>query len=120
MMNQLKRDIAESNKVAMVTARADFDDRDLFLDTFRKYGIDIDRVHVYRAGNIDDGTSIDQKKKQIIRTLLLRDQYSKAIMYDDSIKNLNGFLELAHEFPGTKFYAWAVALCGTAYEYARV
>ena len=120
MMNQLKRDIAESNKVVMVTARSDFDDRDLFLDTFRKYGIDIDKVHVYRAGNIDDGTRIEIKKKQIIKTLLLRDQYNKAIMYDDSVKNLNRFLELAHEFSATKFYAWAVNPCGASYEYGRV
>jgi FMN phosphatase YigB (HAD superfamily) len=119
MMNQLKRDIAESNKVVMVTARADFDDRDLFLDTFRKCGIDIDKVHVYRAGNVDDGTSIEVKKKQIIRSLLVRDQYSKAIMYDDSIKNLVSFLELTYEFSATKFYAWAVEHCGTTYEYGR-
>jgi hypothetical protein len=34
----------------MVTARADFNDRELFLDTFRKWGIDMSRVHVYRDG----------------------------------------------------------------------
>jgi len=93
MMNQLKQDIAESNQVVMITARSDFDDRDLFLDTFRKYGIDIDKTHVYRAGNIDDGTTVEVKKKNIIRTLMLRDFYSKVIMYDDSIKNLISFLE---------------------------
>lgn len=119
MMNQLKRDIAESNKVAMVTARSDFDDRDLFLNTFRKYGVDIDRAHVYRAGNINDGTSIEHKKKQIIKTLLVREQYSKAIMYDDSIKNLVSFLDLSEEFPATKFYAWVVKHCGTANEFGR-
>ena len=62
MMNQLKRDIATGNKVVMVTARADFDDRELFLDTFRKFGIDMSRVHVYRAGNSKEGTTEERKK----------------------------------------------------------
>jgi hypothetical protein len=35
---------AGNSKVIMLTARADFDDRDTFLDTFRKYGIDIDNI----------------------------------------------------------------------------
>jgi FMN phosphatase YigB (HAD superfamily) len=119
MMDQLKQDIAESNNVVMVTARSDFDDRELFLDTFRKFGIEISKVHVYRAGNVDDGTSIEHKKKKIIGALLMREQYSKAIMYDDSIKNLVSFLGLVSEFPSTKFYAWSVDYHGTAREFGR-
>ena len=34
MIDQLKHDIHTGNKVVMVTARADFDDRELFLDLF--------------------------------------------------------------------------------------
>ena len=67
MMNQLKRDINTGNKVVMVTARADFDDKELFLDTFRKYGVDMNKVHVYRAGNLKGGSTED-RKKQIIKT----------------------------------------------------
>ena len=33
------------SKVIIVTARADFDDKKKFLDTFRRYGIDIDNVN---------------------------------------------------------------------------
>jgi hypothetical protein len=119
MLNQFNRDIAESNHVVLVTARSDFDDKHLFLSTFRKFGIDIDRAHVYRAGNINDGTSIEDKKKLIIKNLLLQDSYSKAIMYDDSIKNLISFLDLSDDFPGTKFYAWAVKRCGNSHEFGR-
>ena len=64
MMNQLKRDINRGNKVVMVTARADFDDKELFLDTFRKYGINMNKVHVYRAGNMKGG-SIEENKKYL-------------------------------------------------------
>jgi hypothetical protein len=119
MMDQLKNDIATGNKVVMVTARADFDDRELFLDTFRKYGVDIDRVHVYRAGNMTGKMQTEEKKKIIIRKLLDQGQYTKAIMYDDAVPNLESFVELKDEYPRTKFYAWHVSLQGEASEYHR-
>jgi len=119
MMNQLKHDIATGNKVVMVTARADFDDKELFLDTFRKYGVDIDRVHVYRAGNMTGKMQTEEKKKIIIRNLLDKGNYTKAIMYDDAVPNLDSFVELKDEYPRTKFYAWHVSLEGEASEYHR-
>jgi hypothetical protein len=118
MMNQLKRDINTGNKVVMVTARADFDDRELFLDTFRKFGIDMNKVHVYRAGNSKQGTTED-RKKTIIKQLLDQDTYSKAIMYDDAKPNLHTFMELKKDHPRTRFYAWHVSLDGDATEYMR-
>jgi FMN phosphatase YigB (HAD superfamily) len=119
MMNQLKQDIATGNKVVMVTARADFDDRELFLDTFRKYGVDMGKVHVYRAGNMTGKMQTEEKKKIIIRNLLDKGNYTKAIMYDDAVPNLESFVELKDEYPKTKFYAWHVSLEGEAREYTR-
>jgi len=119
MINQLKHDIATGNKVVMVTARADFDDRELFLDTFRKYGINMDKVHVFRAGNMTDKIKIEEKKKIIIRHLLDKQPYTKAIMYDDAKPNLETFFSLHREYPRTKFYAWHVSLDGDAAEYGR-
>ena len=119
MMNQLKNDIATGNKVVMVTARADFDDRELFLDTFRKYGVDMSRVHVYRAGNMTGKMQTEEKKKIIIRKLLDKGNYTKAIMYDDAIPNLESFVELKDEYSNTKFYAWHVSLEGEASEFHR-
>jgi predicted chitinase len=118
MMNQLKRDINTGNKVVMVTARSDFDDKELFLDTFRKFGVDIDKVHVYRAGNSKQGTT-EERKKQIIDSLLNKDDYTKAIMYDDAKPNLHTFIELKKDHPKTRFYAWHVSLDGAASEYMR-
>jgi hypothetical protein len=118
MMNQLKRDIATGNKVVMVTARADFDDKELFLDTFRKFGIDMSKVHVYRAGNSKEGTT-EERKKSIIKSLLDKGDYTKAIMYDDAKPNLHTFMELKKDHPRTKFYAWHVSLEGEASEYMR-
>jgi hypothetical protein len=119
MINQLKHDIATGNKVVMVTARADFNDRELFLDTFRKYGVDMSKVHVYRAGNFVGKASTEEKKKIIIRNLMNKDHYTKAIMYDDALPNLHSFVELKDEYPHTKFYAWHVSLEGEASEYHR-
>ena len=119
MINQLKKDIATGNKVVMVTARADFNDRELFLDTFRKYGVDMSKVHVYRAGNMHIKAQTEEKKKIIIRDLLGKELYDKAIMYDDAEPNLHAFISLKNEYPHTKFYAIHVSLDGVASEYHR-
>ena len=119
MIAQLKADIDTGNKVVMVTARADFDDRELFLDTFRKYGVDMNKVHVYRAGNMPNKIQTEEKKKIIIRNLLNQAHYTKAIMYDDAVPNLESFVELKQEYPHTRFYAWHVSLEGEATEFHR-
>jgi len=119
MINQLKHDINTGNKVVMVTARSDFDNKELFLDTFRKFGIDIDKVHVYRSGNITLKVPTEEKKKMIIRKLLSTNDYTKAIMYDDAKPNLDLFVSLKDEHPGVKFYAWYVNPKGEAIEYKR-
>ena len=121
MIRQLKTDIKRGNKVVMVTARADFDDKETFLNTFRLYNIDMNKVHVYRAGNMKDGpkTTIEEKKKKIISELLQKDNYQKAIMYDDSKPNLQYFVSLKKDFPNTKFYGWHVNERGEASEHLR-
>ena len=61
----------------------------------------------------------EEKKKIIIRDLLNKGNYTKAIMYDDAEPNLQSFVELKKEYPRTKFYAWHVSLEGQATEYHR-
>ena len=119
MIKQLKNDIATGNRVIMLTARSDFNDRDVFLDTFRKFGIDMDKVHVYRAGNLAIKAATEEKKKIILKHLLGKEHFDKLIMYDDSVPNLNAFLSLKQEYPWSKFYAWHVDPNGQASEYHR-
>lgn len=119
MINQLKNDIDTGNKVVMVTGRGDFHDDELFLDTFRKFGINMNKVHVFRAGKLTGNFPTHVKKKIIIKELLENDDYQKVIMYDDLKDNLNSFIDLKKEFPNTKFYAWHVSLDGIASEYRR-
>lgn len=120
MIRQLKQDINTGNKVIMLTARSDFNDRDIFLDTFRRFGIDMDRVHVYRAGNLAIKAATEEKKKIILKHLLGKTHYDKVIMYDDSVPNLDAFLSLKQDYPWSRFYAWHVDHNGQASEYHRV
>jgi hypothetical protein len=119
MVDRLKKDISTGNRVVMITARADFDDRDIFLNTFRKMGVDMSKVHVYRAGNMPNTIQTEEKKKIIIRKLLDQGDYDKVIMYDDAEPNLRSFISLKKEYPHTKFYAWHVSPEGEASEYHR-
>jgi FMN phosphatase YigB (HAD superfamily) len=95
-----------NSKVVIITARANFDDKDKFLATFRKYGFDIDKVRVERAGNIEGEFIPAFKKAIIIRNYLNTKQYSKVRLFDDSMSNLKEFLRLKTEFEDVTFEAF--------------
>jgi len=99
------------SRMVIVTARRDLDDKDLFLDTFRKHGMDMSKVHVYRAGNLSFGSSA-ANKKVIIRNLLQDGNYTETRLFDDHPDNLCAFLELKHEFPNITFKAFPVGHSG--------
>ena len=105
LSNSLKNTL---NKVIIVTARANFDNKDKFLATFRKHGFDIDKVRVERAGNIDDIHVGADRKYIIIRNYLKAANYAKVRLFDDAMANLKVFLKLQTEFPDTKFEAYFV------------
>lgn len=96
------------SKVILNTARADFDDKDKFLDKFRQHGIDIDKIHVERAGNLPGDEQPAEKKAQVVRNHLARQNYKHVSLYDDSKTNLNRLLKMKHEYPHVKFHAYHV------------
>jgi hypothetical protein len=96
------------SKVILNTARADFDNKDKFLDKFRQHGIDIDNIHVERAGNIPGDEHPAEKKAQVVRNHLARQNYKHVSLYDDSTSNLNRLLKMKHEYPHVKFHAYHV------------
>ena len=106
-------------KVIINTARADFDNKDKFLHTFKKHGVDIDNIHVHRAGNIPGDGTVAQKKTSIIRDHLKNGNYTHASLYDDSEQNLHHFLGLKKEFPNIKFNAQHVKPDGKSKRYTR-
>lgn len=94
------------SKVIILTARANFDDKEKFLNVFRKQGLDMDKIRVERAGNITSDHDVATKKYIIIRTYLNTKQFSKVRLFDDSMANLKMFLHLKQEFPTVKFEAY--------------
>lgn len=117
MLNKAKALLADTerhpnNRVIIVTARPNLDDRDTFLNTFKKYGLDIDKVRVERAGRIS-ALSAPQSKAIIINNYLRTNQFNKVRLFDDSINNLKEFLKLEKHFPDIKFTAWHAHTDGT-------
>ena len=106
ILNSIK--INPFNKVIIVTARANFDNKEKFLDTFRVHGLDIDKIRVERAGNITDIKNTAVKKYVIIRNYVMTGQFSRVKLFDDSMENLVVFLKLKNEFPEVTFEAYFV------------
>jgi len=117
MFNKAKALLADThkhpnNKVIIVTARPDSDDKNKFLATFRKFGFPIDNVRVERAGKIST-LSAPQSKAIIIHNYLQTKQFNKVRLFDDSINNLKEFLKLEKHFPDVKFTAWHAHIDGS-------
>jgi hypothetical protein len=106
MVNHLKRVTANpSNHVILNTARANFDDKHTFLNTFKKHGIDMNNIHVIRAGNINTSSLPAEKKATVIHGYIKKHKYNNVHMYDDSKTNLVSFLRLKTAHPNTTFHA---------------
>jgi hypothetical protein len=97
---------AGDSKVIMLTARSDFDNKELFLDTFKKYGVDMDKVHVHRAGNL--GGSPSGNKAVWIRKYLDTGKFGRVRLYDDAMSNIKMFIDLQKEYPDVDFFPYFV------------
>jgi hypothetical protein len=122
IINKVKRIQGNINKhpnsrVIINTARADFDDKHTFLDTFRKHDIDIDKIHVHRAGNIPGDDLPANKKVKIIKQYIDKHSHKKVVMYDDSKTNLQALINMKREYPDVKFIAFHVGPDGTMTRY---
>ena len=108
MIAKLKAILANAgdSKIIMLTARADFDDKETFLNTFRDLGIDMSRVHVHRAGNL--GGSPAQNKAVWIKKYLDTGKYTRVRLYDDAMSNIKMFNQIAKDYPDIKFYPYLV------------
>lgn len=95
------------SRAIICTARADFDDKEMFLQTFRDHGLPIDRMHVERAGNLGIDSSAEAKKV-VFRKYLNTKNYIKTRLYDDAMSNLKAFLDLQDEYPHIEFESWFV------------
>ena len=108
VINRAKRIIyfatRKGSKVIIVTARKD---KKIFRQAFLEQGIDIERVYVERAGNLNKN-SASENKVIIFKKYLDTSQYARIRLFDDSLDNLKAFLRLKKEYPKTEFTAYKV------------
>lgn len=102
-----------ASKTIILTARADFNDRDLFLQGFRRHGFPIDQIRVERAGNIGGPETPAHKKAIIVSRYLDSGLYNKTRLFDDSMSNLKAFLALKEKYPHVTFEAYFANPDGT-------
>lgn len=97
---------AGDSTVIMLTARSDFDNKGLFLDTFKKYGIDMSKIHVHRSGSL--GLPSAEGKAVWIRKYLDTGKYGRVRLYDDAMSNLKMLIGLRQEYPNVQFFPYLV------------
>ena len=113
MIERAKRAILKSEKndrTIIITARADLDDKELFLQTFRDHGFPIDDVYVERSGNLDKikkGVSTHIRKDVILRKYIVSGAYDRVRIWDDHELNLS-FLSDICEKLGIEVQAFLV------------
>ena len=110
---QNKANKGANHKVIINTARADFDDKHKFLSTFKDHGVDIDKIHVHRVGNIPGDELPADKKVKVVKQYIDKHDHKKVIMYDDSKSNLRALINMKKEYPDVKFIAFHVKPDGT-------
>ena len=102
--------------VMILTARADFDEREVFVNTFHRYGININKAFIELSGNLGTGPSA-QNKRVIVKRYIDKYKYSRVRMFDDAVSNLKMLLDLKKEYPDVDFEAYLVDKTGTPKRY---
>lgn len=102
---------AKGSKVIIVTARANMDDKKLFVKTFESHGIPMKDVYIERAGNMSGSSA--ENKKVIFRKYLKTGEYSRIRLFDDHKENLKALLDLKREFPSVDMFAYLANLKGS-------
>ena len=99
MIKMLKKN-HRGSWIVFLTARADFDNKEEFLQWFRDQGIDVDFSNLYieRTGNQKTGT-VAEKKERTIMKYLRKYNFKRVRMFDDSIRNLKQFISMADRVP---------------------
>lgn len=107
VIKKLKQ-VSKKAKVEILTARGDFDNQELFAATMAKNGIDIEKIHVRRVGNMRYPGNTAERKARFVSHAINKYNYREVHLYDDSENNLNAFINLKQVYPGVKFHAYHV------------
>jgi hypothetical protein len=108
MIKLLKKLHRKEKDIEIVTARTDFDDQFIFYNFLLSHGIDINKIHVRRVGNMGNKYPTPKKKAIQINKLIKENKYTKVYFYDDDMNNINEFLNLAKIHTNIKFTAFCI------------
>lgn len=102
MMNKMKAIHKNGGKVEMLTARSDMDDKNKFKKKWSKAGVNINKIHVRRSGNLNGTTQ--QNKAAVISAGIHQHGHKEVHLYDDSLPNIQSMLALKKHHPGVSFH----------------
>ncbi len=110
MINMMNAYVKQKDTtVEILTARRDFDNVQAFAEHMANCGIDIQQVHVRRAGNnMKTGYDVAMRKKHLIGCEVMLNDYTDVTFYDDNLDNLHAFLDLKEIFPWLTLVAYQV------------
>ena len=104
MINKLRAIHKNNKNVEIVTARSNMDSKKEFGKKLKGSGININKIHVRRAGETGEPSPAEAKHK-VIHELIKKHGYTKVHLYDDSHKNLEHFKALKTKHPDVEFHA---------------
>ena len=117
MLNKAKAIItnaeAAGSKVIIMTARADFDDKKTFLQTFKDHCINTNNVYIERAGNLGAKNSSAKNKRFLFHKYLRGGKFARVRFFDDAISNITMFKALEKRYPLIRFEAYHVQSDGS-------
>ncbi len=97
------RKTVDGSRTILLTARSDFDCKNVFLEYLNSSGLDMNYVYVERAGNLAE-LKTAEAKKFIISKYIKSNKYQAAYLFDDSRENISSFLKLNSSFPNIIFH----------------
>jgi hypothetical protein len=105
MMKKMRTLHKSGKNVEILTARSDFDDQKKFAQKWQKHGVDISKgkVHVRRAGNIEN-TPTHEAKAKIISDAIKKHGHKEVHLYDDHKANIDAMLALKTQHPDVEFH----------------
>ena len=106
-----------NHRIIINTARSDMDNKHTYLNTFKKFGLPINDIHVYRAGNDTGSDTVAVKKANVISKILEKQPYKKVHVYDDGKENLDAVHKLKQKHPETEFHTYHVQHDGSVKKY---
>lgn len=101
----------ENSHSIILTARADFEDHEEFLQAWRDHGFPIDQVYVERSGNLsklNPKSPAHINKGVILKKYLSSGKWDRVRMWDDHEKNLDILFKVAEMFPEVEAIGYLV------------